>query len=578
LVFATLVRHDLHPSDVRWGGVAAMVPFVCVGQLAAGMLTGLYRGRWRVASFDEVAAIVMSVALTTAVAGAVVVAAGSPHLVPRGAIVAGGFVAIVLMAGSRYMWRRSVEHHLRPRDARSRVLVFGAGDGGVQVLTAMLHSPTSPYVPIALLDDDQAKHRLKIMGIPVLGGRDRLLTVARERRADTLLIAIPSAGHELVTEVSDLAFEAGLAVLVLPSVVELFNGSVGVRDIRPLSAEDLLGRRQVDIDIGSIAGYLTDKRVLVTGAGGSIGSELCRQIWRYAPARLIMLDRNENALHAVQLSIEGRALLETENLALLCIRDQVAVEEAFAQHEPQVVFHAAALKHLPLLERHPSEAVKTNVLGTLYVLESAVRHGVQRFVNISTDKAADPISVLGFTKRIAERLTASAAEQAPGTFLSVRFGNVLGSDGSVQKAFETQIAVGGPITVTDPDVTRYFMTVGEAVQLVIQAAAIGEHGQTLVLDMGDAVRIADLARRLTANSPRPIKIVYTGLRPGEKLHERLLGRAEEDRRPGHPLISQVVVPPLDVEQVAGIDADADAHELVSTIRRLALSDVEAFET
>ena len=282
-----------------------------------------------------------------------------------------------------------------------------------------------------------------------------------------------------------------------------------------------------------------------------------------------MVDRDESALHAVQLLLEGRALLDSRNLVVCDIRDNARLHAVFAEHRPEVVFHAAALKHLPLLEMHPSEALKTNVYGTYNVIEAARGSGVDRFVNISTDKAADPTSVLGYTKRIAEKLTAKAAHDSTGTYLSVRFGNVLGSRGSVLTAFRSQVAAGGPVTVTDPEVTRYFMTVEESVQLVIQAGAVGDDGEALVLDMGQPVKIDDVARRLAAESERPIDIVYTGLRQGEKLHEVLLGADEIDRRPAHPLISHVSVPPLGVRTVRAAAHDLDDPELTAVLQRLA---------
>jgi FlaA1/EpsC-like NDP-sugar epimerase len=308
--------------------------------------------------------------------------------------------------------------------------------------------------------------------------------------------------------------------------------------------------------------------VLVTGAGGSIGSELCNQLVRFAPAALVMLDRDESALHGLQLRLEGRAMLDDRNLVVADVRDAERMEQVFAEHRPEVVFHAAALKHLPLLEMHPGEAVKTNIWGTQHVLQAASQAGVDRFVNISTDKAADPISVLGYSKRIAEKLTAGTASSTSGTYLSVRFGNVLGSRGSVLTAFHAQIEAGGPITVTDADVTRYFMTVQEAVQLVIQAGAVGRDGEALVLDMGEPVRIADVARRLAAEAPRPVEIVYTGLRPGEKLHEVLLGADEADDRPAHPLISHVGVPPLRVDQLTTFANGVDDESTIAALRTL----------
>ncbi len=322
--------------------------------------------------------------------------------------------------------------------------------------------------------------------------------------------------------------------------------------------------------MSSISSYITGRRVLVTGAGGSIGSELCAQLYLFAPDQLVMLDRDESALHAVQLSIEGRALLDSPNLVVADLRDRERMAQVFAEHRPEVVFHAAALKHLSLLERHPLEGVKTNVVGTNTLLELALEHGVDRFVNVSTDKAADPQSVLGYTKRVAERLTASAAQRSNGGFLTVRFGNVLHSRGSAMGVFEAQVRAGGPITVTHPDVTRFFMTVEEAVQLIIQAGAIGRGGEALVLDMGEPVRIADIAERMAARSDRPIEIVYTGLRPGEKLHEVLIGSQERPAQSAHPLISEVEVEPLDSSCIPHL-LGTDGAELVGRLAELCRS-------
>jgi FlaA1/EpsC-like NDP-sugar epimerase len=371
-------------------------------------------------------------------------------------------------------------------------------------------------------------------------------------------------------EIRRRTLDAGMAFKVLPSVSELLNHRVGVADVRDPQISDLLGRHQIETDLDAIAGYLRGKRVLVTGAGGSIGSELCRQLARFKPGELMMLDRDESALHAVQLSLRGHVALDDPELILADLRDSETVKAIFAARRPEVVFHAAALKHLPLLERHPGEAVKSNIWGTLTVLEAA--RGVERFVNISTDKAADPASVLGYSKRITERLTAYADAVNPGTFLNVRFGNVLGSRGSVLTAFTAQVAAGGPITVTHPEVTRYFMTVQEAVQLVIQAAAIGRGGEALVLDMGQPVRIAEVARCLADQAPVPIDIVYTRLQSGEKLHEVLFGTGERDVRPLHPLISHVTVPALDPESVRVLDAYSDREKISDELVRLCSAD------
>jgi len=332
-------------------------------------------------------------------------------------------------------------------------------------------------------------------------------------------------------------------VFVLPSVEQILGG-LEVGDIRPVAHADLLGRSPAAIDTAAIANYIAGRRVMVTGAGGSIGSELCRQITKFEPSALLMLDRDESGLHGTQLSIEGRAMLDDPNLILADIRDADRIEEVMATHRPDVVFHTAALKHLPLLEAHPGEGWKTNVCGTLNLLRSASANGVDRFVNVSTDKAANPTSVLGWTKRITERLTAWANSLGETDFVSVRFGNVLGSNGSVLKAFEAQAANGGPITVTHPDITRYFMTIEEAARLTVHAGAIGDPGEIMILDMGEPVKIVDVAARFANQHEPPLEIVFTGLRPNEKMHEDLVSTEEAGERKYHELITHVSVPPL----------------------------------
>jgi FlaA1/EpsC-like NDP-sugar epimerase len=571
LPLTTLARYDFDAAAVQLRGVVGGVLLAIAVHAAAGRAIGLYRGRRRYGSFDELAVLTPAIAVASTALLLLTLLGGSPRLLPLSVPAGAGLLAFVLMGGVRYGWRLRLDRLRRPTgDGAARILVFGAGDAGAQIITALLRDPMSPYVPVALLDDDADKQGLRILGVRVVGSRRDIAEAVQRHDATALLVAIASAGSELVGELTDLANAQGLTVMVLPPVGELLGARASVGDIREVSEADLLGRHEIDTDVASIAGYLTGKRVLVTGAGGSIGSELCRQIHRFRPAEMIMVDRDESALHAVQLSIYGRALLESPELVLLDIRDARLVEELFAERRPQVVFHAAALKHLPLLEQYPGEGLRTNVLATLDLLETAQRHGVDKFVNVSTDKAADPVSVLGYTKRIAERLTAHVAASAGGIFLSVRFGNVLGSRGSVLTAFRAQILSGGPVTVTDPDVTRYFMTVEEAVQLVIQAGAIAAPGEALVLDMGAPVRIASVAERLTAQSAEPIEIVYTGLRHGEKLHEVLLGHDEHDVRPVHPLISHVSVPRCHPRALVDLDPWAPRQRLIDALAEVAL--------
>jgi FlaA1/EpsC-like NDP-sugar epimerase len=549
LVLADLLRYGSSLPSGMWKRLLLVVCLAIVAQVAMGFVTPLYRIRWRVGSFEEVLAAAETVIIVTALLSASVLVFRI-HPVPVSAVVGAGALSLILAGAARSAWRLNRERQRRPTDEAERAIVFGAGEGGVQVINSLLSGPDNPYVPVALLDDDPNKRNSRVRHLRVTGTRQSLPVTAARFRADTVIIAIPSAPSQLIRELSELARAGGLTVKVLPPVHQFLGSPVTASDIRPITEADLLGRHVVDTEIDSVADYLTGRRVLVTGAGGSIGSELCRQIHRFAPAKLIMLDRDESALHRVQLSIHGRALMDERTVVVCDIRDRVALDAAFIEHVPEVVFHAAALKHLPLLEMYPSEAVKTNIRGTENVLEAASRVGAQRFVNISTDKAANPCSVLGYTKRLAECLTSGVARRKAGTYLSVRFGNVLGSQGSVLTAFRFQMENGGPITVTDPDVTRYFMMVEEAVQLVIQAGAIGRSGEVLVLDMGQPVRIDDVAKRMALESERPIKIVYTGLRSAEKLHEDLFGDGEIDERPVHPLISHVAVPPLQADQVS----------------------------
>ena len=570
LLIATLLRHDGDLGHVHLVPLLLLACFAAVVHTVAGVRFGLYTGRWSYGCFDEIAALARTAAVTTPVIFVLDTLLG--RLVPRSAIIAAGLIALVLTAGVRYAARLLQDQRLRPSpEPGTRVVVMGAGEGATQVIRAMLRSPFSPYVPVALLDDDPAKRTLRVMGVPVAGNRQAMAEVVRRFSADAVLIAIPSAGADLVRELTELAEPLNVDLKVVPPVVELFGRTVSVEDIRPVSHADLLGRREIGIDLAAVAGYLEGRRVLVTGAGGSIGAELCRQVARFRPARLVMLDRDESGLHAVQLSLDGRGMLDDRNLVVADIRDQQRLDEVFAEHRPQVVFHAAALKHLPLLEMHPSEALKTNIVGTYQILQTALRHGVDRLVNISTDKAADPVSVLGYSKRITERLTAAADEAAHGTYCSVRFGNVLGSRGSVLTAFAAQVEAGGPISVTHPDVTRYFMTVQEAVRLVVQAGAIDSSSEVLVLDMGEPVRIDDVARRIADAAERHIQIVYTGLRPGEKLAEILLGPDEPDHRPHHPLISQAPVPPLDGAVLSLLDPTVPRKDLIAVLRWLAES-------
>jgi FlaA1/EpsC-like NDP-sugar epimerase len=537
---AVWLRYDYRFSQLDRNLVTPIVLAVAL-QGAFGLASGLYRRRWRYGSFDEM----RMVAVTAASVGLVLtVGLWQWNGIPRSVPVLATGLSLLGQITVRSLWRLRNEHRSRPNGAHlQRLVVVGAGEGGDQVLRTLRGSSDSSYLPVALLDDDPHKRNLRLSGVRVEGRVADLAAVAKKHQVDAVLIAVPSADSSFIRRVSDLAAGSHLRVLVLPPVDHLLGG-VGESDIRPVNELDLLGRHPADIDPQAVAHYISGKRVLVTGAGGSIGSELSRQLALFEPAKLFMLDRDESGLHATQLSIEGRAMLDDHGLILADIRDADRVDEVFAEVRPEVVFHAAALKHLPLLEMYPDEGWKTNVCGTLNLLNAARRYGATRFVNVSTDKAASPTSVLGWTKRITERLTANASEHGPTECVSVRFGNVLGSNGSVMRAFEAQADKGLPITVTHPDITRYFMTISEASRLIIYAGAIGDPGEVLILDMGEPVRILDVAERFAAQHDPPLEIVFTGLRPSEKLHEDLIAPDEVGERKVHKLITHVSVPAL----------------------------------
>ncbi|CAL8977879.1 GDP-L-fucose synthase [Propionicimonas sp. T2.31MG-18] len=550
-----VARFEFDPSRVPW--------LLCLGyaltcatlQLVLGAVTRVYRGRHVPGSYREAVHLgLAAVVVGLSVGGFWAIVLGG---FPRSMVLAVPPAALFFMAIGRVGARAARSFLVRsqqPKDAE-RVLIYGAGNGG-RILSRMLADDVhSPYEVAGVIDDDPHKTHQQVGRVKVLGTGAELVRVAREEGVRTVILAIPSASKSLVRRVSDQAEQAGLSLLILPKVQDIVGRTVGVTAVRKLEIDDLLGRGQVMTDLHAIAGYLTGKVVLVTGAGGSIGAELAKQLARLGPASLVLLDRDESALHGVQLEIYGKGLLDTRDMVLCDIRDQEALDRTFFEHRPDVVFHAAALKHLPMLESYPSEGWKTNVLGTLNVLECAERYGVERVVNISTDKAANPISVLGKSKRLAEELTSAFAARTGRTYVSVRFGNVLGSRGSVLHTFFRQVEDGGPVTVVHPEITRYFMTIPEACQLTIQAGAIGEPGNVMVLDMGEPIRILDVAERIIRRSGKQVPIVFTGLRPGEKLHEVLFNEAEFPVRTQHPLISRVAVPPRDPEAVRAMSAD-----------------------
>lgn len=503
-------------------------------------VAGLYRGMWVFASLPDLKRVMKAVGLS-ALALTVLVALdhGAPAL-PRSMIVLYPMLLMMIMGGGRAAWRMWKEYRLYGGliGAGKPVVVVGAGTGGAMLVRELERSPD--WQVVALVDDNRAKWGLELYGHPIAGGIDSLPEVLQEFRTKHVILAMPSAATDALKRATDAAVAAGAHVFTVPGIEDLMSGKVAINAMRPVDIEDLLGREPVQIDTPHVRDMIGAKTVLITGAGGSIGSELCRQLARFAPARLVLMEASEFALYNIEQWFRVHKP-ETQIVPLAGdVKDAARLEEIFATWKPQLVFHAAAYKHVPLMEvGNAWQAVRNNVLGTLLVAAHAQRFGAERFVLISTDKAVNPTNVMGATKRLAEM--ACEALNSSGTASTqiemVRFGNVLGSTGSVIPKFAEQIARGGPVTVTHPDINRYFMSIPEAAQLVLQAASMGHGGEVFVLDMGEPVKIVDLARnmiRLSGYTEDEIRIEFSGLRPGEKLYEELLADAEETRETPHP--------------------------------------------
>ena len=420
-----------------------------------------------------------------------------------------------------------------------RALIIGAGAAGLALARDLQRVDSFGLEPIGFLDDDPAKQGVRFRGRPVLGSLEDLESVLEETHADAVVIAIPTMSGADIHRLGLRAAAFGVTVRHLPPFLAALQREIAGTDMRSLQVGSLIGRQEMHVVSRGAADVITGKRVLVTGAGGSIGSELCRQVAGFAPAEMVMLDHDESNLHRLQLDLWGEALLDTDSLVVADIRDTKRIHQVFRDHRPDVVFHAAALKHLPVLERHPCEGVKSNVKGTQNLVEASIVHGVERFVLISTDKAANPASVLGATKRLAELLL-DEYRTSPTKLCAVRFGNVLGSRGSLLHVIREQLAAGAEVTVTHPDVTRYFMTIEEAVGLVLEAARMVEDSATYVLDMGEPVKIVDLVQNFARLvNVQDVTFHFTGLRPGEKMDEELFGMGEQELPTDHPRISKV---------------------------------------
>jgi FlaA1/EpsC-like NDP-sugar epimerase len=549
LGLAVWLRQDFKIESVLALGLLSAVALIAGVYLVSQYFAGRF-GYWlEIGSLDEVIRSQVAALSVVSVFSVINLLLDSPF-VPRSVPMIGFFIFSTLLVIARGSFRIWVRRALMPQKG-FRTVIVGAGSAGISVLRLLLSSPSSHYLPVAIVDDDPRVRGSRFEGITVQGVVEDLAEVAGASEAEKVIFAVPSANSDLLARVMDQANRIGVEVLTLPRSDELF-GVVGLSDLRRVSPQDLLNREDVRVPMEEVSSWLGRKRVLITGAGGSIGGEISRQISLLEPGALVFLDHDESALHATQLSLDGRGLLDSDVLALADIRDKERVRELFSSIRPDVVFHAAALKHLTLLERNPVEAWKTNVLGTINVLEAAVESGVEMVINISTDKAADPTSILGMSKLVGERLAAGFGNDGSLKVVSVRFGNVLGSRGSVLTAFAEQAKTAKQIVVTDPDVTRFFMTVEEAVRLTLFAGVVGSDGETLILDMGEPVKILNVARRFAETTVPPLPIIFSGLRSGEKLHEVLISRDEMIVKTSIGKIMHVRVAPLDGSRLCNL--------------------------
>jgi FlaA1/EpsC-like NDP-sugar epimerase len=491
----------------------------------------IYSRYWRYASVGELFVLLGTVSAATVTIGLASILTpeiffGS-HLVPRSIPFIFGMLAVALTATPRFFIRLRAGVRTRQTDSRRKapVLIAGAGDAGAMIMRELQQNPRLGMDAIGFVDDDPGKRGMRILGVEVLGRREDIPRLARAYRFRQVIIAMPTAPGTAIREIVGLCEKAGVHAQIIPGMYELLDGTVSVNQLREVNIEDLLRREPVRTDTVAIEALARGKRILVTGGGGSIGSELCRQIAQFEPAQLILVGHGENSIFYIQGELRRRFPRVEISVIIADVRDRARLRKVYEECRPEIVFHAAAHKHVPLMEANPCEAITNNVVGTRNLVELAADHGVAHFVLVSTDKAVNPTSVMGASKRCAELVVQHVAQETGRPYVAVRFGNVLGSRGSVVPFFKKQIAAGGPVTVTDPQMRRFFMTIPEAVQLVLQAAVLGKGGEVFVLDMGEPVRIVDLARDLIELSglkpDEDIQIKFTGMRPGEKLFEEL---------------------------------------------------------
>lgn len=523
--------------------------FVCL-KIGIFWMNGLYHRMWRYASIEDLVNIIRASVLASVVTICALYFVGARF--PRQVMTLDFLMTLCLLGLMRLAFRirHDVFRKIRSEVPAHRVIVIGAGDAGEIIIREMMKHPELGYAPVGILDDAREKQGMKIHGVEVIGTTETLNETLVDYDVKEVVIAIPTASGAAIRRIIGRCNAQGVRFTTVPGIFELIDGKVRVSQIREIRIEDLLGRETVDLDLERISSTLAGKTILVTGAGGSIGSQLCREVARFGPRLLVMVGKGENSIHTLSQEFDSSHPDLAKALVIASITDRAKMREVFRRHRPEIVFHAAAHKHVPLMEMHPDEAVKNNVGGTRVVADLAEECGVKTFVMISTDKAVYPSSVMGATKRLAEMVVLSRARAGATRFAVVRFGNVLGSRGSVVPIFMKQIREGGPVTVTHPDVERYFMTIPEASKLVIQAQAMATGGEIFLLNMGEPVKILDLAKdliKLSGFEPgEEIKIAFTGLRQGEKMTEELLTREEGATATRHRKI--FVAPPVRVDR------------------------------
>jgi FlaA1/EpsC-like NDP-sugar epimerase len=501
-------------------------------------LNKLYHRAWKYASVGELMSIVKVVTISTVIT-ALMQQFVFHHIFVRALIIT-WMIHILLIGASRFSWRMFRDNNIGKLENYRRTLIIGAGAAGTMVARQLLHNHDIDLKPVAFIDDDPKKFKLDVLGIPVVGNSNWISQTVEKFKIDHIVIAIPSLSRKEVNRIFEECAKTKAKTQIIPKLEDLMTGKLTVNTFHDVQVEDLLGREPIELDITSISGYVAGKTVLVTGAGGSIGSEICRQICTFKPSKVVLVGHGENSIYQIDMELKKQYQKEIEIIPVIAdIQDRDLIFEVMDKHRPHVVYHAAAHKHVPLMEYNPREAVKNNVFGTKNVADAADNSDVHTFVMISTDKAVNPTNVMGSTKRIAEMIVQRKAQRSKTKFVAVRFGNVLGSRGSVIPLFKKQIKAGGPITVTHPDITRYFMTIPEASRLVIQAGSLAKGGEIFVLDMGEPVKIVDLAKnliKLSGYTVEEIGIKFSGLRPGEKMYEELLNEKEIYPIPVYPKI------------------------------------------